>query len=580
LQAVAQASRSTQYFDNTKKKKMKNESNKHAGHQLFIFFMSLLTPLTLYLCRHLDDNRLTSWKWAFDRADPSRLIILGGAALGGAWIASKFSFYEKRKPLVLFAAAFILAAFFWSEPEVIVDASRYFTQAKFLKVYGAGYFAKNWGETIFVWTDLPLVPFLYGLVFRTLGEHRILIQILNTIFFSLTVVLTYHLGRILWDEDVGFWGGLLLLGFPYLYTQVPLFLVDVATMFFFMLAVFFFVCALEKGGTGRIILSAFALFCFFYAKYSSWMMFTVIPVIFVYFLLQNTRLTIKRGGAAGFLAALLIGGLFLLYKEVFVGQLSFLLEYQKPGLKSWSESYVSTFLFQAHPFIIAAALFSMIAAARKADFKYVIISFLFILFVVMQVKRIRYTLPIFPMIALMAAYGLAGLKNRAVIKQAVFSIIGISFVVAFAGFLPLLKGLGVQNLQAAGKYLNTVSGENVWVINLAGEEAVVSPDIAVPMLDIYTGKRLRYEEALKSPEVLERARTSPLRFTWEYPIPEFYSRKTGEKDADALVVISDNLDQAPPSAIENKILHYPVRKIFQQTSQIFQHQTFVAVYHK
>ena len=559
---------------------MNGESNKQTGYHLLIFIMSLLTPLALYLCRHLDDNRLTSWEWAFDRADPSRLIILGGAALGGAWIASRFSFYEKRKSLVLFAAAFIPSAFFWSEPEVIVDASRYFTQAKFLKVFGVGYFAKNWGETIFAWTDLPLIPFLYGLVFRTLGEHRMLVQLLNTTFFSLTVVLVYHLGRILWDEDVGFWGGLLLLGFPYLYTQVPLFLVDVATMFFFMLAVVSCVFALEKGGTVRISLAGFALFFFFYAKYSSWMMLTVIPVIFVCFLFKNPGSTVKRGVAAGFLAALLIGGLFLFYKDVFVGQLSFLLEYQKPGLKSWSESYVSTFLFQAHPFIITAALFSMIAAARKADFKYVIISFLFFLFVVMQVKRIRYTLPIFPMIALMAAYGLAELQNRAAIKQVVFSVVGFSFVVAFAGFLPLLKSLGVQNLQAAGQYLNTVSAQNVWVISLTGEEAVVNPDIAVPMLDIYTSKRLQYEVPFKSPEVLERARTSSLRFTWEYQTPEFYSLEAGEKDADVLVVISDIQDKALPAAIENKIQHYPVRKIFQQTSQIFQHQTFVAVYHK
>jgi len=55
-------------------------------------------------------------------------------------------------------------------------------------------------ESIFAWTDLPLVPFLYGLVFKFFGEHRVLVQILNTIFYSLTVVLTYQLGETLWDE--------------------------------------------------------------------------------------------------------------------------------------------------------------------------------------------------------------------------------------------------------------------------------------------------------------------------------------------------------------------------------------------
>jgi 4-amino-4-deoxy-L-arabinose transferase-like glycosyltransferase len=568
-----------QHPDN-KEKHMNNNEDKHAGFHLLIFVMSLLTPFMLYLGRHLDDNRLTSWKWVFDHVSLSRQALFWGAALVIAWFTSWFSFYEKRKPLVLFAAAFILAAFFWSEPEVIVDASRYFTQAKFLKVYGAGYFTKNWGDSIFAWTDLPLVPFFYGLVFRFLGEHRILIQILNTVFFSLTAVLTYYLGRVLWDEDVGFWGGLLLLGFPYLYTQVPLFLVDVATMFFFMLTVVSCVYALEKGGAGRIILAGFAVFLLFYAKYSSWMMLTVIPLIFVYFLLKNPGRTIKRGGAAGFLAAVLIGGLFLYYKDIFAGQLDLLMQYQKPGLKSWSESYVSTFLFQAHPFIITAALFSFVAAARKADLKYILVSFLFVLFVVLQVKRIRYTLPIFPMIALMAAYGLAEIQNKGLIKHVVFSIIGISFAVAYGGYLPLLKSLGVQNLQAAGKYLNTAPAGNVRVISLAGQEAVVNPDVVIPMLDIYTSKNLRYEEAPKSAEVLERAMTSPLRFTWEYPTPEFYSLGTNEKDADGLVVISDSQNQILPEAIENIILQYPVRKIFQQSSHIFQHQTFVTVYHK
>jgi len=545
-----------------------------------IFVISLLTPILLYICRYFDDNRLTSWKWVFDVVSLSPLILFWGAVLVVAWFTCRFSFYEKRKPMVLFVTAFVLAAFFWPEPEVIVDAARYFTQAKHLKIHGISYFAKNWGENIFAWTDLPLVPFLYGLVFRFLGEHRILIQILNTTFFSLTVVLTYHLGRVLWDEDIGFWGGLLLLGFPYLYTQVPLLLVDVATMCFFMLAAFSWVNALEKGGAGRIVLAGFALFFFFYVKYSSWMMFTVIPVIFIYFFIQNPGRSLKRGGAAGLLAALLIGGLFLFYKDIFIAQLGFLLEYQKPGLKSWSESYVSTFLFQTHPLIIAAALYSFIAAVRKADFKYVMVSFLLILFVVMGVKRIRYTLPIFPMIALMAAYGLAEFKNKMVIKQVVFSIIGISFVVAFAGFLPLLKSLGVQNLQAAGKYLNAVSGENVIMISLASEEAVVNPDIAVPMLDIYTDKRLQYEEVPKSEQALERARTSPLRFTWEYPIPEFYVLGAGKQDVDALVVISESLDQAPPADMASKFMSYPVRKMFQRSSHIFQHQTFATVYHK
>ena len=266
---------------------MQYRQKKHTDINLFIFVLSLVIPLVLYFNRRYDDNRLTSWNWAFDAINPSLFCLLLILVLGFAWLLSRVSFYEKRKGPGLFLAAFFVSSAFWSEPEVIVDASRYFTQAKQLQVYGVGYFADQWGKEIFVWTDLPLVPFLYGLVLKFFGEQRIFIQIFNTLFYSLTVVLTYRLGKSLWDEDLGYWGGLLLLGFPYLYTQVPLMLVDVPTMFFFMLAIVSCLGALEKGGTGRIVLAAFTLVLVFYVKYSTWMLLTVIPVMYVCFIFIN-----------------------------------------------------------------------------------------------------------------------------------------------------------------------------------------------------------------------------------------------------------------------------------------------------
>ena len=559
---------------------MKNQKQKYMFQHLLVFMLSLAAPLVLYLTRHLDDNRLTSWSWVFNVVSISRLLIVLFVVLLFAWLLSRFSFYERGKPVVLFVTSFVMAASFWSEPEVIVDAARYFTQAKHLKVYGVSYFAEQWGKSIFAWTDLPLVPFLNGLVFKFLGEQRILVQALNTIFYSLTVVLTYQLGKALWDEEVGFRSGILLLGFPYLYTQVPLLLVDVPTMFFFMLAVVTCVYALQKGGTSRIVVASFSLFLIFYVKYSSWVLLTVIPVIYAYFIFQKPVQTMRRGGAISLLSFVLIGILFLLYKDLFMDQFNFLVEYQKPGLKRWSESYVSTFLFQVHPFITAAAFLSFIFAARKMDFRFIIVCFLLLLFLFMQVKRIRYTLPIFPMLALMAAYGIGEIQDKALRKHLVFSIVGTSFVVAFIGFLPLLKSLGVQNLQKSGMYLNTLSAASVEVFSFAGENAVVNPDIGTPVLDIYTDKKIFYEKKQISLQAMEQAQTSPLRFTWEFPLPEYYSLVKKDETVEGLVIITDDPDRPIPEAIENKISQYPERRIFHQSSNIFQHQTFVTVYHK
>lgn len=559
---------------------MMNQKPQNLHQHLLVFILSLATPFVLYIGRHHDDNRLTSWKWAFNADNITLFLFVLISVLLLAWLLSLVSFYEKGKPFVLFVTSFVVASSFWSEPEVIVDAARYFSQAKHLKVYGPGYFLEQWGKSIFAWTDLPLLPLIYGMIFKFLGEHRILIQVLNTTFYSLTVVLTYQLGKTLWDEEIGFWGGLLLLGFPYLYTQVPLMLVDVPTMFFFMLSVVTCVYALQKGGANSIVAASFSLFLIFYVKYSSWLLLTVIPAVYVYFFFQNPGQAARRGGVLALLALFFIGILFVLYKDIFIDQINFLVEYQKPGLNRWSESYVSTFFFQVHPFITTAVLFSFIVAARKMDFRFIIICFLLLLFFFMQVKRIRYTLPIFPMIALLAAYGIAVIQNKAIKKHIVFSVVGTSFAVAFIGFLPLLKSLGVQNLQEAGKYLNTLSAERFEVVCFAGKDAVVNPDLGVPVLDIYTEKKLFYEKKQISPQVLELAQASPLRFTWEFPMPEYYLLENEPKVADGLVIIADNQNQSIPEFIENKIFQYPVSKKFQKSSNIFQHQTFITVYHK
>ncbi len=558
---------------------MRNGKVKQLDSRLFVFVLCLAIPFVLYFNRHLDDNRLTSWEWVFGMVSLSRFGLMLSLSLLAATLLSLATVYEKKKGILLFVVSFGLASSFWSEPEVIVDAARYFTQAKQLEVYGVGFFAEQWGQAVFAWTDLPLMPFLYGLVFKFFGEQRIFIQVLNTFFYSLTVLLTYQLGKDLWDEDIGFWGGLLLLGVPYLYTQVPLMLVDVGTMFFFMLAVVATVKALKNGGTGRILLAGLAIFLVFYVKYSTWILLTLLPIIAAYFLFRNPNQTIRRVSLLSLWVSLLIGVFFILYIDILLPQLNFLVEYQKPGLKRWGESYISTFLFQIHPLITAAGIFACWAAFRKMDFRFLIISFLLLLFVFMQIKRIRYTMPAFPMISLMAAYGLAEIQNRELAKQAVFSVVATAFVVAFLGFLPFLKTLGVRNLQLAGNFVNTLPGNTVEVLSLAGENAVVNPDTAVPVLDIYTFKNIIYKYEPPGREVLERARTSPLRFTWEYPLPEYYFPAI-DAEADALVIILDDPKRALPQNVENQIAPYPHKKIFQQSSFTFQHQTFVSVYHK
>jgi len=66
---------------------------------------------------------------------------------------------DRLSPFVIFIVYFLCGIFFWRMPEVNIDASRYFTQAKHLELFGVRYFLSEWGREIHAWTDMPLIPF-------------------------------------------------------------------------------------------------------------------------------------------------------------------------------------------------------------------------------------------------------------------------------------------------------------------------------------------------------------------------------------------------------------------------------------
>ena len=504
--------------------------------------------------------------------------------------------YDKYKPaLTLFIASFGASAMFWSQPEVIIDVSRYFAYAKHLALYGTGNFLSQWGTAINPWTDLPLVPFLYGLIFKIFGESRIFIQIFNSTLFSLTVVLTYVIGKTLWSDEVGYFAGAMILGIPYIFSQVPLMLVDVPTMFLLTLSVYTFIKAVEKGGVW-ILFSSLAVFCAIFSKYSTWMMLSVLVVIFSVQLFQNSKLKtqnselkqltirtgyqncLKRGIYVAMLSLILAGAAFLFKSDLILDQIAFLREYQAPGLKRWGESFVSTFLYQIHPFITLSALCSLYVAIKKRDLKFLIISWLIILIVLLQIRRSRYVMVIFPMFTLMASYGLCNLKNSHLKRYIVSSVVACSLVVATFAYLPFLKSMSADNLHKAGKFLDTLHAGVVMVYTIPSDESSVNPAISVPVLDLYTNRKISYRYDSKAVPPLEAIKESPLRFTWEYKNPEYYenSIEVDNKNT-AIVLISDGKNRLP-DYVKEKLKGFEQQIIFNTSTGIFRYDTIVTIY--
>ena len=540
--------------------------------------LSLAAFLTLFVFRAQDDNRLTSWQWVFTNTDVFRIMPILILGLVLAYALAKVPFPRHHGASMLFVSSFAVAALSWSEPEVIVDVARYFTQAKHVELYGVGYFLTEWGGQIGVWTDLPLVPLLYGLIFSLLGENRIFIQIFTTLLFSGTVVLTYLIGKTLWDETVGFYAGALLLGMPYLLAQVPLMLVDVPTMFFLTLAVFMTIQALERGGTKLVLLAALAVALAFCTKYSSWLMLSVLPVVFIARHWRGARSVWLRAATLATASVVLIGVIVLPNLGIIMRQLEILQSYQAPGLERWHESFASTFLFQIHPFITGAALFSAYAAYKRRDARYVIILWLPLLMVLLEIKRIRYLLPMFPMLALMASYGLREIRDRGVRKLVVLCSVASSVVIMVFGFLPFVQGASAANLKQAGEYLDSLATDRVEVIALAQLHALVNPAVSVPILDLFTSKRLVLRNDLVAAPAAQVLNKSSLRFTWEYRNPPYYAAATDATAAGAVLVIASDPVQLLPMSVRRRLQAYRLSREFVVQENIFGYRTLVQVY--
>jgi len=567
----------------------KPKQNEDLLISVLISLLTLTTVFILYVFRSLDDNRLTSWQWTVTDVELPTILLMLVVGIFVSYLLAAYS-WPLRKPAVwLFISAFIVSALFWSEPEVIVDTSRYFIQAKYLEVYGVAYFFKEWGNEISVWTDLPLVPFLYGLVFNVFGEYRIAIQILNSLFFSATVILTYLTGTMLWNKTLGLYAGSLLLGIPYLLTQVPLMLVDVASMFFFTLAIFMTIKAVRQGGAIWLLSAALTIVLAMLSKYSVWLMLSIVPIIFLSHLEYGRKIILQRAVMIT-LTTLSLIGLVLLWKyNVIVEQLTLLQSYQLPGLKRWSESFSSTFFFQVHPFITVAAVFSIYAAIKNKDIKYAIISGLLLLVFVLEIKRARYLIIILPMLVLMAAYGLNEIRNIKAQKYIVASAVVSAFVIAMFGYLPFLQNTSAINLSQAGKYLDAINAGDtgtIEVVALAQQRSMVNPAVAIPMLDLVTQKKLvyNYDQAqIQRPASVE---TSSLRFTWEYKNPEYFVNEGLSAEILTkrmpLVVIFGDADQFNskiiPAKLTERLTNYRLDREFVVSDKVFKYQTMIRLY--
>jgi hypothetical protein len=545
---------------------------------LLAAFFSIGAPMVLYAFKRYDNNALCRWDWVLSDVSLFPFFLWLTTITAAALFLSR-PVWPANKPVVLLFLSFLTGMVFWGEPEVIMDASRYFMQAKYLKVHGIVAFWKQWGHDISAWTDLPLVPFLYGITFSVLGESRTAVQVVTTTFFSGSVLVTCLLGRALWDEESGFTAGLLLLCFPYLLLHIPLMMVDLATMFFLLLAIYAFIRALQEGTPQSLFFSAFTISMAMLVKYSNWLFLSVLPVISLCYMLENDwRTILKRTTQTVLLALLFITPILFVLQDTVWEQLHLLAGFQRQGLKKWSESNFSTFFFQIHPVVSLAALAGTVAAFRNRSIRFLIPVYLVLLVLVLQIRRIRYILPVFPLLALMAAYGLHQLKNRNLIRYLVLVSAGVSLVLAIGLYLPFTKRLSAVNIQSAGRFLDTINSQTVKVYTEQKGAGTANLNINIPLLDLFTSKQVYSLNKISTAPPSKK--NSSFRFTWEQRLPSFYKPSTGvDLSSAALVTISTRPSPSLPRHISQMASKKKKHKSFTTNTGLFSYRTSVNIYY-
>ena len=545
---------------------------------LLVLFITLLIFPLQYISRSLDMSTLTSWRWVFADKGPASVFLLLLPALLLALPLSNSDLPEKHPAVLLFLLSVLSCLPFINSPEYLLDSARYFLQAKHLEMYGIRAFFQEWGKEITAWTDLPLVPLIYGILFKLFGETKLVITFFNVLLFGFIPIITYLIGRLLWDRTTGFLAGVLIMASPYLPTQVPLMLVDIHVMFFLLLAVYTFLYTLERGGFFLTLTAAIAIIFALFCKYSIWPMLGVLGIITLIRINTQPRIVIKRSMAVAALTGLLLGIIFMWKGTLILEQINFLRTYQLSGLKNWQEGYVAVFFFQTHPYILLAALFGCCRAAIMRDRNILIIAWFAVLVFFLELKRLRYLLPLLPFLSLSAAYGLQAITIVQVRRYIVYCGVLSSLVIGVSIYRPFLAVTSMSNLKNAGSFLNTIHGNAVEVYCLPQAHSLGNTSVAVPILDLYTDKKIYQNQTWNSEEGYRKAQNASLRFTWELRQPNYYRDKKYAALQLPVVVISSEPISSMPGQLKKKYPSSRVIKKFTNSSRVFRYQTFVTVF--
>lgn len=220
-------------------------------------------------------------------------IVLGGTII---FIPSPLMFWvreqreyiirnEKILVSILSLTVFIAGIIYANCQQVWPDEAHNFEAAKIVAEEGVGSFFFNYSGI--PWLGIqhpPLVPVIYGYIMRLLGTNLFVIRLFSLFIGIVTIVITYFIGKALYDRNTGFFAAIILLCFPLFFRSFTVALMDIPVTFFFSLTLLVTIYLIRKP-TYRLSFSAGILISA--GIFSKYTMLFIYPVLFSYFLLNS-----------------------------------------------------------------------------------------------------------------------------------------------------------------------------------------------------------------------------------------------------------------------------------------------------
>ena len=168
--------------------------------------------------------------------------------------------------LIVVAIISVSQIFFLNIPETNPDFKRYFIYAQIFKEHGLLYYFTEWGNAFPTHVDLPTSSLPFGILFTIFGPNRLVIQIFSIIIVIITAYVIFLLGSKIKSQKCGIISSVIFVSFPFLLTQIPLFLMDIISTFYITLFAFFSYIYLERGSISFLLISGMIFFLAIFSK--------------------------------------------------------------------------------------------------------------------------------------------------------------------------------------------------------------------------------------------------------------------------------------------------------------------------